>query len=304
MGSLAHLEACQRPLAREVRQLASLGVHLSDSNEGGVIVRNRVESSFVIQVKEKQYNDPVLMQLKKGIHIHKTTAFSLGMVDGTLRYQGRLCVPNVDGLRKRIMAGAHTSRYSVKAKHQRPGGLAQSIEIPIWKWEMINIDFVVNISTTFHPRTDRKVERTIQMLEYMLRACVLDLKGSWDDHWPFIEFAYNNSFYASIQMAPFEALYGRRCRLPMGWFEVGEAELIGQDLVHQAMEKVKIIKELLKTAQSRQKSYSDVRRRDLEFEEDDWVVGDPSAIVPVETIEISEELSYEEIPVVILDRHV
>ncbi|XP_070035472.1 uncharacterized protein [Nicotiana tomentosiformis] len=109
-------------------------------------------------------------------------------------------------------------------------------------------------------------------------------------------------------MAPFEALYSRRCRSPIGWFEVGEAELIGSDLVHRAMEKVKIIKERLKTAQSSQKFYSDVRRRDLEFKEDDWVflkvVGDPSAIVPVETIEISEELSYEEILVAILDRQV
>ncbi|XP_070007724.1 uncharacterized protein [Nicotiana sylvestris] len=134
-------------------------------------------------------------------------------------------------------------------------------------------------------------------------------------------------------MAPFEALYSRRCRSPIGWFEVGEAELIGPNLMHQAIEKVKIIKERLKTAQSRQESYSDVRRRDLEFKEDDWrigqvsyqlelppelslvhpvfhvsmfrkVVGDPSTITPVETIQINEELPYEEVPVAILDRQV
>ncbi|XP_070054553.1 uncharacterized protein [Nicotiana tomentosiformis] len=74
----------------------------------------------------------------------------------------------------------------------------------------------VNLNTTFHPQTDGQAERTIQTLEDMLRACVLDLKGIWDDHLPLIEFAYNNSFYASIQMAPFEALYGRRCRSPIG----------------------------------------------------------------------------------------
>ncbi|XP_070057344.1 uncharacterized protein [Nicotiana tomentosiformis] len=72
-------------------------------------------------------------------------------------------------------------------------------------------------------------------------------------------------------MAPFEALYGRRCRSTIGWFAIEEAELIGPDLVHQAMENVKIIKERLKTAQSRQKSYSDVCRMDLEFKEDYWV---------------------------------
>ncbi|XP_070057562.1 uncharacterized protein [Nicotiana tomentosiformis] len=96
MGSLAHLEANQRPLAKEVHRLASLGVRLTDSSEGGVIVQNRAESSLVVEVKYKQYNDPLLVQLKEGIHKHKTMAFSLGIDDGTLRYQGRLCVPNVD----------------------------------------------------------------------------------------------------------------------------------------------------------------------------------------------------------------
>ncbi|XP_070046733.1 uncharacterized protein [Nicotiana tomentosiformis] len=130
-------------------------------------------------------------------------------------------------------------------------------------------EFVVNLSTTFHPQTDGQPERTIQTLENMLRACVLDFKSSWDDHLPVIEFSYNNNFYASIQMVPLEAFYGRRCRSPIGWFEIGEADLIGPDLVHQAIEKVKIIKERLKTAQSHQKFYSDIRRRDLEFKEDD-----------------------------------
>ncbi|XP_070013577.1 uncharacterized protein [Nicotiana sylvestris] len=166
-------------------------------------------------------------------------------------------------------------------------------------------------------------------------------------------------------MAPFEALYGRRCRSPIGWFEVAEAELIRLDLMHQAMDKVKIIKERFKAVQSHQKSYSDVRRRDLEFNEDDCVflkvspmkcimrfgkkgklssryvgpykiiqkigqvayklelppelslvhpvfhvsmlrkvVGDSSTTVPIETIEVNEELSYKEVPVVVLDRQV
>nr|XP_009766778.1 PREDICTED: uncharacterized protein LOC104218078 [Nicotiana sylvestris] len=85
---------------------------------------------------------------------------------------------------------------------------------------------------------------------------------------------------------------------------VGEAELIGPNLVHHSIKKVKIIQERLKTAQSHQKSYLDVRRRDLEFKEDDWVVRDPSTIVPVKTIEVNEELSNEEVPVAILDRQV
>ena len=82
----------------------------------------------------------------------------------------------------------------------------------------------------------------------MLRACVLDFKGSWDDHLPLIEFSYNNSFHSSICMAPFEALYGRKCISPIGWFEVGEAAVSGPDLVFKVMEKVKLIRERLKTA--------------------------------------------------------
>ena len=87
-----------------------------------------------------------------------------------------------------------------------------------------------------------------------------NFRGNCDDHLPLIEFAYNNSYHSSIQMAPYEALYGRKCRSPIGWFEVGETKLIGPDLVQQAMEKVKLIRDLLLTAHSRQKSYSDNRR--------------------------------------------
>ena len=70
----------------------------------------------------------------------------------------------------------------------------------------------MKLSTTFHTQTDGQVERTIQTLEDMLRSCVIDFKGSWDDHLPLIDFSYNNRYHSSISMAPFEALYGRRCR--------------------------------------------------------------------------------------------
>ncbi|WMV25281.1 hypothetical protein MTR67_018666 [Solanum verrucosum] len=127
-------------------------------------------------------------------------------------------------------------------------------------------------------------------------------------------------------MAPYEALYARRCRSPIGSFEVGEAGLIGPDLVHQTMEKMKVIQERLKLAQNRQKSYTNVRRRDLEFEVDDWVYlkvspmkgvmrfckkgkFSPRYIGPYKIsnrvdIGIKDSLSYKEIPVQILDRQV
>ena len=101
-------------------------------------------------------------------------------------------------------------------------------------------------------------------MEDILRACAIDFKGSWDDNLPLIEFAYNNNYYSSIQMAPFEAFYGRICRSPIGWFEVSEASIIGPNLVFDALEKVQLIRERLRAAQSRQKSYANVYRKDLE----------------------------------------
>ena len=109
------------------------------------------------------------------------------------------------------------------------------------------------------------------MLEDMLRACVLDHKGSWEEHLPLVEFAYNNGYQASIQMAPYEALYGRSCRSPICWTEVGENFITGPDLIRDTSEKVSLIRQRFLTAQSRQKSYVDVRRRPLEFEVRDHV---------------------------------
>ena len=105
----------------------------------------------------------------------------------------------------------------------------------------------------------------------MLRACILDFRGNWDEYLPLAEFAYNNSFQASIGMAPYEALYGRPCRSPVCWTEAGEASLLGPQLVQETTEKVKLIKQHLVTTQSRQKSYADKRRRPLEFEVGDYV---------------------------------
>ena len=90
----------------------------------------------------------------------------------------------------------------------------------------------------------------------MLRACVLDFKDSWKDQLPLIEFAYNNSNHASIDMSPYEALYGRRCRSPLYWDEVGEKQLLGPELVQETVEKITIIRKRIQAAQNRQKSYA------------------------------------------------
>ncbi|GKA65107.1 putative reverse transcriptase domain-containing protein [Tanacetum coccineum] len=106
----------------------------------------------------------------------------------------------------------------------------------------------------------------------MLRACVIDFGSSWDRHLPLVEFSYNNSYHASIKAAPFEALYGRKCRSPVCWSEVGDSQLTGPEMVRETTEKIVQIKNRLLTARSRQKSYADVRRKPMEFQVGDMVL--------------------------------
>ena len=100
---------------------------------------------------------------------------------------------------------------------------------------------------------------------------ILDHKGSWKKQLPLVEFSYNNSYQASIQMAPYEALYGRPCRSPICWTEVGDSYIIGPDLIRHTFKKVSLIRQRLLAVQSRHKSYANVRRRPLEFEVGDHV---------------------------------
>ncbi|KAH0716653.1 hypothetical protein KY290_012914 [Solanum tuberosum] len=425
MGSVSHVEEEKRELARDVHRLARLGVRVEDSSKGGVMVRHNSESSIVVDVKSKQHLDPILMELKELVFNKAIETFSQ-REDGVLMHQGRLSVPDVDGLRETILEEADGSRYSnhpgatkmyrdlrviywwngikrdiayfvarcsncqqVKTEHQRLVGLTQDTDTHTWKWEEINMDFMVGLprtrrqhdsiwfimdrltksthflpfkvsysaedysklyikeivkfhgaplsiisdrgtqfsfhfcrsfqnglgtqmklSTAFHPQTDGQAERTIQTLEDMFRACVNDFKEGVD--------------------------------LRLGG-----------------------LKDRLKTAHSRQKSYANNRKRDLEFEVGDWVylkispmkgvmrfgkkgklspqyvgpyeilnrvgkvayelklpielarvhpvfyismlkkcIGDPVSIHPLESLGVNENLSYEEVPVEILDHQV
>ncbi|KAA0039169.1 pol protein [Cucumis melo var. makuwa] len=184
----------------------------------------------------------------------------------------------------------------VKAPRQKPAGLLQPLSIPEWKitksahfvpgkstytaskWAQLYMSEIkglqtamgtrLDFSTAFHPQTDGQTERLNQVLEDMLRACPLEFPGSWDSHLHLMEFAYNNSYQATIGMAPFEALYGKCCRSPICW---GEQRLMGPELVQSTNEAIQKIRLRMHTAQSRQKSYADVRRKDLEFEVGDKV---------------------------------
>jgi hypothetical protein len=300
---------------------------------------------------------------------------------GTVWLNEQICVPQDKALLEQIMKEAHDSRYSihpgstkmykdlktrywrkdmrrdiahyvaccdtcsrVKIEHQKPVGLLKPLEIPVWKWEDISMDFVVghprtpkgndsvwvvvdrltkvahfvpvktryateklaelyvehilrlhgapksivfdrgpqfvakfwksshnllgttlSYSTAFHPQTDGQTERVNQVVEDMLRACALTCGTDWESSLPFAEFSYNNSFQASLQMAPFDALYGRKCRTPLAWSKVGEGTLFGPAVIEETEEKVEKVRENLRIAQSHHKSYVDKRRRELTF---------------------------------------
>ncbi|GJW24212.1 putative reverse transcriptase domain-containing protein [Tanacetum coccineum] len=128
------------------------------------------------------------------------------------------------------------------------------------------------MSTAYHLETDGQSERTIQTLEDMLRACVIDFGKGWERHLPLVEFSYNNSYHASIKAAPFEALYGRKCRSPVCWAEVGDVQLTGPEIIHETTKKIVQIRQRLQAARDRQRSYANIRRKPLEFQVRDCVM--------------------------------
>ncbi|GJY35654.1 putative reverse transcriptase domain, ribonuclease H-like domain, aspartic peptidase domain protein [Tanacetum coccineum] len=128
------------------------------------------------------------------------------------------------------------------------------------------------MSTAYHPETNGQSERTIQTLEDMIRACVIDFGKGWEKHLPLAEFSYNNSYHASIKAAPFEALYGRKCRSPVCWAEVGDVQLTGPEIIHETTKKIVQIRQHFQAARDRQKSYDNVRRNLLEFQVGDRVM--------------------------------
>ncbi|KAH0707222.1 hypothetical protein KY290_011779 [Solanum tuberosum] len=291
MGSVAHVEEEKKESAKDVHRLSRLGVCLTGTSDG--------------------------------VHQQKVEVFSQGG-DGVLCYQGRLCVPNVVELRQQILTEAHNSRYSsqsgatkmyrdlqkifwwndmkrdiadfvakypncqqVKVEHKKRGGMTQEINIPTWKWEVINMDFIIGLPRTHMQHSIWEIVDRVTKSAHLLAIKTTDSAEDYAKlnineivrlHGVPLSIISDrdrcsgNAYHSNLR-GHVERLHDRLkgCTSPIGWFEVGEAALIGPDSVHEAMEKVQLIKDRLKTAQSRQKSYADVRRRDLEFEIDDWV---------------------------------
>ncbi|GKC99572.1 putative reverse transcriptase domain-containing protein [Tanacetum coccineum] len=130
----------------------------------------------------------------------------------------------------------------------------------------------LDMSMAYHPETDGQSERTIQTLEDMLRACVIDFGKGWERHLPLVEFSYNNSYHASIKAAPFEALYGRKYISPVCCAEVGDVQLTGPEIIHDTTKKIVQIQQRLQAARDRQRSYANIRRNPLEFQVGDRVM--------------------------------
>ncbi|GJS39550.1 putative reverse transcriptase domain-containing protein [Tanacetum coccineum] len=159
----------------------------------------------------------------------------------------------------------------------------------------------------------------------MLRACVIDFVNGWVKHLPLVEFSYNNSYHASIKAAPFEVLYGRKCRSPVCLAEVGQVQLTGPELVQETTERIIQIKQRIQTARDRQKSYADLKRKSMEFQVGDKVMlkvspwkgvvrstlvsvyqlekcFDDPLVVPLEGLQVDDKLHFVEELVKIMDR--
>eukprot|EP00253_Pinus_taeda_P011799 PITA_11799 len=193
----------------------------------------------------------------------------------------------------------------VKADHCHPAGVLQPHDIPMSKWETISMDFItglpltsqrhnailvvvdkltksahfiptalgtqLNLSIAYHPETDGQSERVNQVLEDMLRMYVMDQQSHWEKYLPLVEFAYNNNYHSSIGMPPFEALYGQPCRTPLSWDRLEDRVIIGPELIHEMEAQVRQIRQRLKEAHDRQKSYADAHRTDRRYEVGDQV---------------------------------
>ncbi|CAN6570881.1 unnamed protein product [Malus baccata var. baccata] len=215
--------------------------------------------------------------------------------DGMLMQENRMYVPNNEELKKEILDEAHCSAYAM-----HPGGTKMYHTIrPFYYWPGMKREIAEYVSrciicqqealgtqllysTTYHPQTNGQSERTIQTLEDMLRSSVLQFGDSWHDRLDLMEFAYNNSFHSSIGMSPFEALYGRACRTPLRWSEVGERVLEGPEIVDETTQNVQVHNVF---------HVSMLRH----------YISDPSHVIPPQPLEINPDLTYDEEPVTILD---
>ncbi|GKD96444.1 putative reverse transcriptase domain-containing protein [Tanacetum coccineum] len=186
--------------------------------------------------------------------------------NGTLCLRNRSWIPCFGNLRTLIMHESNKSKYSI---HPGSDKMYQDLKKLYW-WPNMKAEIAtyvstqLDMSTAYHPQTDGQSERTIQTLEDMMRACGIDFGKGWDRHLPLVELSYNKIYHTSIKAAPFEALYGQKCRSSVCWAEVRDAQLTGPKIIHETTENIIQIKKRIQAARDRQKTYTDRRRKPLE----------------------------------------
>ncbi|GAU49588.1 hypothetical protein TSUD_138750 [Trifolium subterraneum] len=304
---MSSLMAKELELIEEFRDLSLVCEVTSNSVKLGML---KLTNPFLEKIRECQKEDEKLMKRVTLVIEGQENDFKVDE-NGVVKFRGRVCVPDVPdiamdffgGLPKtakgneviwvvvdRLTKSAHFIAIKMGTLvprlaeiyveqiirlHGIPSSIVSDRDPKFTSrfWESFQeaLGTKLRLSSAYHPQTDGQSERTIQSLEDLLRGCVLELGESWDSCLPLIEFTYNNSFHSSIGMAPFEALYGRRCRTPLCWYESGENVVLSPDIVQETTEKIRMIQEKMKASQSRQKSYHDKKRKDVEFEEGDHV---------------------------------
>ncbi|XP_070042785.1 uncharacterized protein [Nicotiana tomentosiformis] len=246
MGSLAFILLGERPFALDIQALANKFVRLDVSDPSQVLACVVSQSSLFECIKARQYDDPHLLILKDTVQHGDSNELTIG--DDRLL---RLC-PMWMGCRRRFLwrpivhDGLDLSlRDCSLSWYARAYYLGSSHEVYIAFLE----SSAARVGNTGRAGYDissidrRTIREYYSDLRGMLQARVIDLRGSWDQFLLLTEFSYNICYQSSIQMPPYEALYRMRCRFPIGWFEPGEARLLGTDLVCDALEKVKLIQE-------------------------------------------------------------
>ncbi|XP_070019831.1 uncharacterized protein [Nicotiana sylvestris] len=241
IGSLTYIPVGERLLALDVQALASQFVRLDVSEPSQVLAFVVSRSSLYERIRERQYDDPHFLVLKDTV-LHGFEA-TLLVEDNEERYS-RVCGTVLEPLADRL---AQIYIHKIVRIHGVPVSIISDqgthFTSPFWKALQRELGIRVELSISFQPQMDGQSESTIQILEDMLRACVMCFGGSWDQFLLLAKFSYNNSYQSSIQMASYEALYGRQCCSSVCWFELGDASLLGTDLVWDALEKVKLIQD-------------------------------------------------------------